>query len=252
MTHRLGSYVIQKLFEVCNEEQMNHLVSSITGNVSLLMSACLNPQGSESMKKVLECLKTRKQICYMMVVFSYLTVPLVNNQFGSLVIGHCFHIFPAEDTEPILKVIADNCLEIIDNESGSCLLQDLLSKDSIRGSVRRILAVIMEDAYRMSEKQFGNILVQHVIGFERACLIEDILAQVTGAFAILSRDKYASNVVKKLMEASNHKYSPQIIDEIIKSPKLLSIVVDPYGNSVLQTAKKCSKVPRTVLYLQSS
>lgn len=45
MVHRLGSSVIQKLFQVCDEEQMNQLVSSITANVSLLMSVCLNPQG---------------------------------------------------------------------------------------------------------------------------------------------------------------------------------------------------------------
>ncbi|XP_075494027.1 putative pumilio homolog 8, chloroplastic isoform X2 [Primulina tabacum] len=119
MVHRLGSSVIQKLFEVCHEEQMNQLVSSVTANVSLLIS--------ESMKKFLDCLVTRKQISHMMAVFSYFTVPLVNNQFGSIVIGHCFRIFPAEETEPILKVIADGSSEIIVNESGSCLIQDLVS-----------------------------------------------------------------------------------------------------------------------------
>lgn len=241
MVHRLGSSVIQKLFKFCDEEQMNQLVSSITANVSLLMSVCLNPQGSESMKKFLECLMTRKQISHMMTVFSYFTVPLVNNQFGSTVIGHCFHIFPPEETEPILKVIADGCSEIIVNDSGSCLLQDIVSIGSMPESVRRILAVIMSDVYGLSKKQFGHRLVEHVIGFERPGLIQDILVRLTGALDILSKDKYASSVVKKLMEASKQKYAPQIIDEIISSPNLLSIVVDPCGNSVIQTAKKCSK-----------
>ncbi|XP_073309464.1 pumilio homolog 12-like isoform X2 [Primulina huaijiensis] len=207
MVHRLGSSVIQKLFEVCHEEQMNELVSSVTANVSLLIS--------ESMKKFLDCLVTRKQISHMMAVFSYFT--------------------------PILKVIADGSSEIIVNESGSCLIQDLVSIGSIRESARRILAKIMSDVYSLSKKQFGHRLVEHVIGFERPGLIQDILFGLTGALCILSKDEYASNVVKKLMEASERKFAPQIIDEIISSPDLLSIVVDPCGNSVLQTAKKCSK-----------
>lgn len=176
-------------------------------------------------------------------------------------------------------MIADGCSEIIVNDSGSCLLQDIVSIGSIPESVRRILAVIMSDVYRLSKKQFGYVridahtipfqipvtnlpiktkiqhitgfrhrLVEHVIGFERPGLIQDILVRLTGALDILSKDKYASSVVKKLMEASKQKYAPQIIDEIISSPNLLSIVVDPCGNSVIQTAKKCSKVPITICF----
>ncbi|XP_073065189.1 putative pumilio homolog 7, chloroplastic [Primulina eburnea] len=139
------------------------------------------------------------------------------------------------------QVIADGSSEIIVNESGSCLIQDLVSIGPMRESARRNLAKIMSDVYSMSKKHFGHRLVEHVIGFERPGLVQDILFPLTGALRILSKDKYASNVVKKLMEACERKFAPQIIDEIISSPDLLSIVADPSGNSVLQTAKKCSK-----------
>ncbi|XP_073147508.1 pumilio homolog 12-like isoform X2 [Henckelia pumila] len=242
MIHRWGSYVIQKLFHVCDEEQMNQLVSLITANVSLLMSVCLHPQGSESMKKFLECLITQKQISYMIAVFSYFTVPLVENQFGSVVVGHFFRIFPAEDTEPILKVIADDCSEIIVEDSGSRLLQDIMTKDcSSRGSVKHIITVMFLNIFDLSLEQFGNRLVQHVIGFEMPHLTERIVSKLTGVFDILSRDLYGSEVVKKLMEASDNKYAPQIIDELLSSDELPGLVVDPCGNSVLQTAKKYSK-----------
>ncbi|XP_073146446.1 pumilio homolog 12-like [Henckelia pumila] len=241
MIHRWGSYAIQKLFHVCDEEQMNQLVSLITANVSLLMSVCLHPQGSESMKKFIECLMTPKQISYMVAVFSYFTVPLVKNQFGSLVVGHFFRIFPAEDTKPILKVIADDCSEIIVDDSGSRLLQDIMTKDySPRGSVKRIITVMFLNIFGLSLKQFGNRLVQHVIGFERPHLTEHIVSELTGTFDILSRDLYGSEVVKKLMEASDKKYAPQIIDELLSSDELPGLVVDPCGNSVLQNAKKYS------------
>lgn len=45
MFDRLGSYVIQKLFEVCDEEQMTQLVSSVTANVRFLKAVCCSSQG---------------------------------------------------------------------------------------------------------------------------------------------------------------------------------------------------------------
>lgn len=45
MLDRFGCCVIQKLYEVCDEEQMNQLVFSVTANVDVLMAVCLNSQG---------------------------------------------------------------------------------------------------------------------------------------------------------------------------------------------------------------
>lgn len=45
MLDKLGSYLLQKLYEVCDEEQMTQLVSSVTVFVRLLMDICMDSQG---------------------------------------------------------------------------------------------------------------------------------------------------------------------------------------------------------------
>ncbi|XP_073024826.1 pumilio homolog 12-like [Primulina eburnea] len=238
MFHQSSSFVVQKLFEVCDEEQMDQLVFSVTADPALLMSACLDPQGAESMKKFLECIRASEQISQMIRFFSHFSVPLANDQFGSLVIGHCFHIFTAEETKPLLVAIDRNCSIIAVSESGSYLLRAIISKDRPLGFM---LMWIMMDAYALSTEPFGNYVLRHVIGLEIPCLIEEIVANWSGVFHGLSMDKYGSKVVKKLMKASKRKYAPQIINDIISSPEFSTVLVDPFGYSVLQTAMQCSK-----------
>ncbi|KZV44556.1 pumilio12-like [Dorcoceras hygrometricum] len=245
MYDRFGNDVVQKLFEVCNEEQMSQLVFSVTADDHLLMAVCLDPQGCQSMQKFVECLMAPEQISLMISTFRRITVPLVNNQIGSRVIQHALSVFPAQETEIILDVIADNCFQIATNRSGCCFLQVFITKDCPLESQRRIVTEIVLNIHQLSKNQFGNYVVQHVIGLEIPTVIKSMVAGLRGNFVSLSTDKYGSHVVEKLMKAWQEKYAPQIINEIISSPSFLNVVLDPCGNYVIQSAKKYATVVTT-------
>lgn len=70
-----------------------------------------------------------------------------------------------------------------------------------------------------------------------------ILAQLSGNFVALSLNKHGSHVVEKCMKNSGGDQVIEIINEIINSPKFLTVLQDPYGNFVAQSAIKFSKVP---------
>lgn len=242
MLDKRGSYLLQKLYEVCDQEQITQLVYSVTVHVHLLMDVCMDSQGSESMQKFLS-LMTPNQIFHMISVFTYLTVPLVNDQFGSRVINHCFNIFRDDKTEPIVLVIADNnCLEFATDEYGCQLLQVILSEASVpwNNSRWRIFKKIKSEAFGLSTDQFGYLVVQHLIGLKSPFVAGYINDALTGFFIVMSKLKYASVVVKKLMEAADGKYASEITNYIIESPPFLSVLLDPYGFDVLQCALKYS------------
>lgn len=147
-------------------------------------------------------------------------------------------------------MIADNFWEIAKDEYGSCLLQVIISEGSIPYSQgrQRIISAINLGAVKLSMDQFGNRVLQHAIGLEMPYVVRRIVDELEGWFSDLATDKYASNVVKQLMEASKGKYSSQIANSIIRSPKFLSVLVDPYGYSVIQSAKTHSnKIVRKTL-----
>ncbi|XP_073036768.1 pumilio homolog 12-like [Primulina eburnea] len=239
MFNRFGSHVVLKLFEVCDEEQKNQLVSSITADVRLLFSVCFDPRGSETMQKIVGFPMEEKQISLIMRFFKHFAVPLANHPIASQVIAECFNIFPhpAEETQPILETITKYCLELAVDENGSKIIKILLSSD-----VRAIVEKIQSNTYHLSMDEFGSSVIQHLIGLETRYVIQHLVYEMQGLFTFLSYyNKYGSDVVKKLIGASRAKYAPQIISEMIKDPWLLAALADPHGFSLLKYAKKFAK-----------
>lgn len=119
-------------------------------------------------------------------------------------------------------------------------MQFLISDVSVRFGHGCLLSGIMVYLFALCINQFGNHVVQHVIGLGMHSMIGFMVSELRGCFVLLSTHKYASNVVKKLIEASKETYAPEIINEIISSPDFLSVLQDPYGSHVVQSAKEYS------------
>ncbi|XP_073145202.1 pumilio homolog 12-like [Henckelia pumila] len=241
MSDRCGSNVVEKLYEVCNEQQMDQLVFSITANVDLLMAVCLHSRGSKSMKKFLQCLVTPDQISHMISIFLGITVPLVNHEIGVGVIRHCLHIFPAKQTQ-ILDVIADNLFEIATWKTGCLLLGDVLgSKVYPLESQQRIVSEIIANVHRLCVTRYGCHVARDVLCFKIQDGVRDIVARLTGTFASLSMNTHASDLVLSLIEKYKEECAPQIINEIICSSDFSRLLLHPDGKDVLEHAKKYSK-----------
>ncbi|XP_075520502.1 pumilio homolog 12-like [Primulina tabacum] len=243
MFNRFGSDVILKLFEVCDEEQKNQLVSSVTVDARLLIHVCLDPRGSETMQKFIGFPMEQEQIYRIMRCFSYFAVPLANHPIGYQVLGQCFKIFPvpAKETQPILDTITEFCLELAVDENGSNLLKILLSEHW--SGVLSIVGTILTDneIFSLAGDEFGSSLIQHLIGLLKHKRLRDLVDQMEPLLVPLSYDKYGTEVVKKLIGASRGKYAPQIISVMINDPGLLDVISYPWCYSLLKYAQTYAK-----------
>lgn len=86
-----------------------------------------------------------------------------------------------------------------------------------------------------------NYVVQHLLEMEMPELTKYILRRFEGCFVSLSCNKYASNVVEKLLR-SGEEVSAIITIELLQSPNASMLLVDPYGNFVIQNALSATKV----------
>lgn len=241
MFDRFGSYVIQKLFQVCDEEQMTQLVSSVTADVRFLEAVCCSSQGSESMIHFFKCLITQEHIYDIISGFQQVTVRLAKDRFGSVVIGSCFRSFPipAEETMPILEVITDNCLEIATSFSGSSLLTEILVSKVFRLESRpRILMAIIENACQLSQYRFGCQVLMTVTAHGTQDVLRDLVVKLRKDFDTLSIDKFAHDLVMALMMKAKGECLLLIVNDIVQSPNLKRVRLHPYGQLVLQHAEK--------------
>nr|XP_027108852.1 putative pumilio homolog 8, chloroplastic [Coffea arabica] len=240
MVDQFANYLAQKMFEIGNAEQITELLLLVINDEHSLMAICLDMHGTRAMQKLLGHVTTPEQRSLVISALRRITVTLTKSNNGHHVVEHCLKYFPIEDKKYILDVVADNCLDIATDKSGCCVLQQCV--EHARGEPRdRLIAEITANALVLSEHPYGNYVVQFIIGLQIPYITSDILSQLAGNYVSLSMNKYGSNVVEKCMKESSEEQAMQIIKEIIGSQNFLTVLQDPFGNYVAQSAFAIAK-----------
>lgn len=89
--------------------------------------------------------------------------------------------------------------------------------------------------------------MQYILELKIPQVTADVVAQLKGRYFVLSVGKCSSNVVERCLVESGEEQSTDIINEIIGHPEIVQLMLDPYGNYVIQTAWKVSQVRSSLL-----
>ncbi|CAA2980466.1 pumilio homolog 12-like [Olea europaea subsp. europaea] len=235
ITNQFGSQFLQKLFMVCNVEQRTRIIFTLTRNPFKFINICLHSFGATTMQKLLEKLDSSQQISLIVSALSLGVVALANDPSGHLVIQHCVKQFTTEYNKILLNEIGNNCFVIATNKSGCCVMQSCVEHSY--GELREwLICNIVANAVHLAEDPYGNYVVQYLLGMKIPEVMTHLVRRFEGNFVSLSFNKYASNVVEKFLETSGEKHSRKIIIELITSPNFCMLLVDPFGNFVIQSA----------------
>ncbi|TYH85340.1 hypothetical protein ES332_D02G259300v1 [Gossypium tomentosum] len=239
MVHQFANYVIQKLFEVINQQQTTELLLVLVIRKQRFMEVCTDTLGTWAVQKLMLRMKSQEQISILLSVLKPIAVTLTNNIHGHHIIDQCIFTFSNEDTKHIADEIANNCMDIATDKSGCCVLNQCLSHVQIEAR-DRMLAEIISNAFILSEHCYGNYVVQFVVGMRLRHVTSNLIMQLRGTYVSLSMNKYGSNVVEKCMKCSS-EHASMIIKEIMFDIDFLKVLQDAYGNYVIQSALRVSK-----------
>ncbi|KAJ9186803.1 hypothetical protein P3X46_002336 [Hevea brasiliensis] len=241
MLDPFGNYVVQKLADVCSEEQRTRILLTVTKSEFQLVRICLNMHGTRAVQKLLERITSKQQVSVVMSALGPGAVALAKDMNGHHVIKHCLEHFSDEDNKYLLNVVAENCFEIATDKSGCCVLQQCV--EFSKGEAReRLVAEITANALHLAEDGYGNYVVQHLLGLRVPQITANLLRQLEGSYTALACNKYGSNVVEKCLFESREEQSTQIIWELLRSSNASMLLVDSFGNYVIQSALSVSKV----------
>ncbi|CAH9078171.1 unnamed protein product [Cuscuta europaea] len=229
-----GSYLIQKLFSICSQEQRLRVLLTLTETPFELIYICLNSIGTRAMQKMLEEMSSTQERSLVMNALRQGAVRLACDTYGHLVISYCLTNFSFEFNEGIIKEITEKCFQVATHIRGCRMLQ--LCVENARGEARnRLVFEILANAAMLSEDPYGNYVVQHLLE-QNIPKVEDSLFRVLeGRFAPLCCNKYSSNVVEKFFLKYGEN-SAKVLRELIKSPMAPRLLVDPFANYVIQKA----------------
>ncbi|ESW15078.1 hypothetical protein PHAVU_007G042200 [Phaseolus vulgaris] len=237
MKHPYGNFVILKLFQSRNISyaQKDRCIFLLTVDQSKLKDLCIHDQGSRVIQQILENEQLRVCINQIAYAMRCITVALMINFNGGYVIQQCLKLFPPEQKNTILEVVAQNCYDIAVNRCGCCNIQKCIQHDDVP-AFYDLVDNLISNAEGLAKDQYGNYVMQYLVKRKILEINAMLVSQLRYKYVGLSTNKYASNVVEDLLHYSGTENTAIIVEEIMKSPNFLQLVQHQYGNYVVQRA----------------
>ncbi|XP_059637972.1 putative pumilio homolog 7, chloroplastic [Cornus florida] len=234
MINPFGNYLMQKLLDVCNEEQRTQIVFMVTEEPRELVRISLNTHGTRVVQKLIETLKTRQQITLLVSALKPGFLDLIKDPNGNHVLQHCLECLSNDDNKFIFDVAAKFCVGIATHRHGCCVLNRCIAHST--GKYReKLVAEIASNGFLLAQDAFGNYVVQYIIELKIPSAASMLTSQFEGHYVYLSMQKFSSHVVEKCVKYFEESRS-RIINEFLSVPLFEQLLQDPYANYVIKTA----------------
>jgi len=243
-----GNYVIQKIFEHGTPEMRTEILTCL---VDETLALSLQMYGCRVVQKALEVVED-SLLDSVLSEFRGNVVSCIHDQNGNHVIQKIVEVANRRgragrlDADATVKFILDDVLSQIISLSchpyGCRVIQRILEHCSETQKVRALDEILLCHSALLDD-QYGNYVIQHVLQYGRDCDRDSILGLIVeGGLLILSRQKFASNVVEKLLKFGNAAQRNMVVREMLRpaheedgSSVVLLMVRDAYANYVVQT-----------------
>lgn len=260
-----GNYVVQKLFGFGTDKMKEDLRNTIVGE---MVELSMQMYGCRVIQKALESVD-ESDLPKLLSEFQNNVLSLIHDQNGNHVMQKCIEvlsqkakaahdeneetkaIFFGEQIDFIVDDVLNNLSTLACHPYGCRVLQRIL-EHCVEGQKSMALEKISECLRTLFDDQYGNYVIQHVLQFGRVKDRDMVLEMVVeNGLLKLSRQKFASNVVEKLLKYGNAEQRKTIVREMLKkvdentdahvedgnegTSVVLLMVRDPYANYVVQT-----------------
>ncbi|XP_077224806.1 uncharacterized protein LOC143858089 [Tasmannia lanceolata] len=242
MINPFGNYLIQKLLDVCNEEQRMLILLVVTREPGELVKISLNTHGTRAVQKLIETVKTQQQILLVILALEPGFLDLIKDLNGNHVVQRCLQCLSIEDNKFIFDAAAKYCVEIACHRHGCCVLQRCIAHST--GKQReKLVAEISSNGLLLAQDAFGNYVVQYILDLNTPSATATLLSQFEGNYVHLSMQKFSSNVVEKCLKMLGEEIRSRIIRELLSSSQFEQLLQHPFANYVIQSALVVSKGP---------
>ncbi|KAK6143703.1 hypothetical protein DH2020_024051 [Rehmannia glutinosa] len=279
MVNPFANYLMQKILEVCSEEQRMCILIRVTEEPGQIVRISLSTHGTRVVQKLIETLKTKQQISRVISALEPGFLALINDLNGNHVIQRCLQCFPGEDTSLRLRKLsapsyallrrtvapvmpgrqgitvtyalvfyfqfifvaaAKYCVDIATHQHGCCVMQRCISHST--GEHReKLVAEISANGLLLAQDTHGNYVIQFILGLKIPCATSKLTSQFEGNYVHLSTQKCSSHVVEKCLQFCNEEVRSKIIHELLSAPYFGHLLQDPHANYVIQKALEYSE-----------
>jgi hypothetical protein len=193
-----GSHVVRTMVEFLNEAQVTAFVASLSRELILNLAT-----SSQHTRRILQVLFERHRCAAL---------------------------------QSVVDVMSENCVGLATTQQG-CIAVMRVLENAIDCQKTQLLMALAPRLAALAMDPYGNYVVQSIAQhFNRDTGSEVIEQAFAGHWVALSRNKYASNVMEKVLNAATPLTRKAILDNLIYDQEnLTAIMGDGFGNFVLQS-----------------
>lgn len=234
MTDVFGNYVIQKFFEYGTEAQKKQLASLLKGYV---LQLSLQMYGCRVIQKALEVVGVEHQT-QMALELDGSIMKCVRDQNGNHVIQKCIECIPQERIQFIISAFYGHVVDLSTHPYGCRVIQRVLEHCDDESTQNAMMEEIMQSVVPLTQDQYGNYVIQHVLQYGKPEERTSIITQLAGQIVKMSQQKFASNVVEKCLSFGSHEERQILINEMLgttdENEPLQAMMKDQFANYVVQ------------------
>ncbi|CAI9116316.1 OLC1v1017428C1 [Oldenlandia corymbosa var. corymbosa] len=239
MVDPFGNYLIQKLLEVCSEEQRILVALMVTKQQGDLIKICLDSHGTRVVQKLIETIKSKQHISMIILALKPGLLELMNDLNGNHVVQRCLQCLGNDHNKHIYDTAAKFSVDIATHQHGCCVLNRCIAYSS--GKYReKLVSSVCANGLLLAQDAFGNYVIQYIIELKIPAAAATLLSQFQGHFAYLSMQKFSSHVVEKCLRFIEDSH-PKIIQDLISVPQFDQLLQDRFANYVIQSALEITK-----------
>ena len=245
--HQFGNYVIQKFLSVLIFQQNKELFTKVFHDINNeLFEICIDIYGTRVIQKTLEKLgdgnyskiETEELNQILKNVIENHLYELCCDKNGNHVYQKILKIFPREKNQFLFDAMKNICLQVAIIQQGATLLQ-VVFDNGTKEQNENICLVIVEHIENLINDRYGNYTIQTLYKLHYDNINNKIYKYIEDNILTLSKGKFSSNVIDKLIIKDNIN-SNKIIEAIINKHIIKEIICDQYGNYVIQKALSIS------------
>ncbi|CAM0873842.1 unnamed protein product [Alopecurus aequalis] len=250
MVDPFGNYLVQKLLEGCSDDQRMRILCEVTKTPGELIAVSCNMHGTRAVQKIIETINSPDQVSKVVSALRPGAMHLMLDPNGSHVANRCLQKLLPESKAFLLDAATLHYLDLATHQQGCCIIQKCI-EHSTDEQKYNLLSNITSSALALSDDQFGNYVIQSILNHDIGWATSKIVDELEGHFGYLSMQKCGSHVVENILRRAPPLKREKIIHELMKDPKLLHIMVDQFGNFVIQTALEHCKGAQHTAFVEA-
>ena len=231
-----ANYFCKKFFDNLNQKDRIEYLTTIKKDLNTL---AIDPTATYPIQGIIEKLgsKAEKKIIYLGIKDSI--AYFCYNIYGTHILVKILSYFEDEFIKEIIDYAYNNFIELSYHIHGICIVKKLLLMTHKKDLHKNLKKKIIDNALNLIIHQYGNYVIQVIVENWDDDELEDIINLYKNKYLYLSKQKYSSNVIERIIE-KNEKNLNFYIDEICNDNKLSEVMQNNYGNYVIQKAVKLS------------